>query len=64
MGSSAKVVKRADGKFDLPSLSPGQYQVVLWHGAAGKEGKPAQTTASVKIDDKCGAMIRWTLSQD
>lgn len=53
-----------DGKCDLPRLPTGEYQVVLWHGTAGTDCTPVQTTARVKIDDKSGAKIRWTLPRE
>jgi hypothetical protein len=55
-----------DGRFRLPKLRPGKYELVLWHeGWAGRatEGVPApiERTLTVELAPGRGAEVNWTL---
>jgi hypothetical protein len=50
-----------DGRFDLPKVPAGQYEVVLWHPPWAEGGRPAEVRVPVKLTDGQGAAIRWTI---
>jgi hypothetical protein len=50
-----------DGRFALPAVPPGEYEVVLWHESWGPEVKPPRAQVTVKLGARQGAEVRWTL---
>jgi hypothetical protein len=50
-----------EGRFHLPSVPPGEYQVVLWH-EGWRTPAPVQVQAGVKLAPGEGASLEWTLS--
>jgi hypothetical protein len=50
-----------DGRFALPAVPPGEYEVVLWHESWGPEVEPPRAQVTVKLGAKQGAEVRWTL---
>jgi hypothetical protein len=51
-------VTGTDGKFRLPALPPGEYEIVFWY-----EGRPKQRTerVKVKLEPGTGAAVEWTV---
>lgn len=52
----------ADGRFRLPELAPGEYQLVMWHPAWRSNGQPVQKEATVKVGPNQGATVQFTLT--
>lgn len=52
-----------DGRFELPPLPPGEYDVLLWPAGATRGGKNILQRVAVSLDDGRGAMIDWTLAR-
>jgi hypothetical protein len=51
------------GRFRLPDVPPGKYQVKLWHeGWRGSEGTDIHKTATVQLGQKEGANVEFSLT--
>jgi hypothetical protein len=51
-------VTGADGRFELPRLPAGDYELILWHPG---EEKPFEARVPLRLDARHGATLRWTL---
>jgi hypothetical protein len=56
-------ITRKDGRFKLPPVAPGEYELILWHPGWGKDGKPVQVRLPVEIGKDKGAVVNWTLGE-
>jgi hypothetical protein len=50
-----------DGRFELPRVPPGEYEVMLWHESWEPDARPVRARVRVKLDAGRGAEVRWTL---